>query len=240
MALLEVDAIHTYYGSIEALSGVSQSDGELSVGATVRQRDLERDAGVAAAVPLLAAALPFVGHREIRNRGTIGGSIAHADPSAELPLVAAVLRARLVATGPGGERELEADAFVTGPFQTALHDDELLTAVRLPIAREGDGFAFDEVARRHGDYALCGVAAHVRPGEFARLGVLGCGPKPSVHDVTHELGANGAAPDWRRAGELVAGRLEPSDDMHASAGYRRRLARALVARCLDRAHREAA
>ena len=225
---------------IEALSGVSQSDGVLSVGATVRQRDLERDAGVAAAVPLLAAALPFVGHREIRNRGTIGGSIAHADPSAELPLVAAVLRAKLVATGPKGERELDADGFVTGPFQTGLQDDELLTAVRLPIAREGDGFAFDEVARRHGDYALCGVAAHVRPGEFARVGVLGCGPKPTVRDVTHELGANGAAADWRRAGELVASRLEPSDDMHASAGYRQRLARVLVARCLDRAYREAA
>lgn len=227
-------------GAVAGLGDVEQGDGELSVGATVRQRDLESDPGVAKAVPLLAAALPFVGHREIRNRGTLGGSIAHADPSAELPLVAAVLRAKLVATGPDGERELDADGFVTGPFQTALRDGELLARVRLPIAREGDGFAFDEVARRHGDFALCGVAAHVRPGEFARVGVLGCGPAPSVHDVTHELSANGGAPDWRRAGELVASRLEPSDDMHGSAGYRRRLARALVARCLERAHREAA
>jgi 2-furoyl-CoA dehydrogenase FAD binding subunit len=223
--------------AVEELGGVSRDDGHVVVGATVRQRVLETDPEMARAVPLLAKALPFVGHREIRNRGTIGGSIAHADPSAELPLVAAVLGATLEAAGPDGERELEADGFVTGPFQTGLADGELLVRVRLPAARAGDGFAFDEVARRHGDYALCGVAAHVRcvgvDVESARVGVLGCGPAPSVHDVTDE------APDWKAIGESVAAGLEPSGDMHASASYRRRLARVLVTRCLERADAEA-
>jgi CO/xanthine dehydrogenase FAD-binding subunit len=222
---------------IEGLDAVEHEDGGLVVGATVRQRTLQSDPDVARAAPLLAAALPFVGHREIRNRGTLGGSIAHADPSAELPLVAAVLGATLEVAGPDGERELEADGFVTGPFQTGLRDGELLVSVRLPAARPGDGFAFDEVARRHGDYALCGVAAHVRRENGgvagARVGVLGAGPAPSVHDVT------GEAPDWRAIGESVAARLEPSDDMHASASYRRLLAGVLVARCLERANEAA-
>jgi carbon-monoxide dehydrogenase medium subunit len=224
-------------GAVEDLGGVRRENGDLSIGATVRQRELETAPEVAAAVPLLAQALPFVGHREIRNRGTIGGSIAHADPSAELPLVAAVLRATIEASGPDGERELDADGFVTGPFQTGLADGEILTRVRLPVARAGDGFAFDEVARRHGDYALCGVAAHVRrvgvDVDVARVGVLGCGPAPLVFDLMSE------APDWQAAGESVASRLEPSDDMHASASYRRRLARVLVTRCLERADSEA-
>jgi 2-furoyl-CoA dehydrogenase FAD binding subunit len=223
--------------AVEGLDEVSRENGDVVVGATVRQRALESDPEVARAVPLLAAALPFVGHREIRNRGTLGGSIAHADPSAELPLVAAVLGARLEVEGPEGERELDADGFVTGPFQTGLEDGELLVRVRLPARRAGDGFAFDEVARRHGDYALCGVAAHVRRVgldiETARVGVLGCGPAPAVYEVA------GEAPDWRAAGESVAARLEPSDDMHASASYRKRLARVLVTRCLERADAEA-
>jgi CO/xanthine dehydrogenase FAD-binding subunit len=224
-------------GAVEGLDRVEHGDGEVVVGATVRQRALESDPDVARAVPLLAAALPFVGHREIRNRGTLGGSIAHADPSAELPLVAAVLGAKLEVAGPDGERELAADGFVTGPFQTNMADGELLVRVRLPARRAGDGFAFDEVARRHGDYALCGVAAHVRrvgvDVESARVGVLGCGPAPSVFEVTE------TAPDWQAIGESVASRLEPSDDMHASASYRRRLAKVLVTRCLERADAEA-
>ena len=224
-------------GAIAGLDATEHEDGELVVGATARQRALETDPEVARAAPLVAAALPFVGHREIRNRGTLGGSIAHADPSAELPLVAAVLGATLEVAGPDGERELEADGFVTGPFQTGLADGEVLVRVRLPAVRAGDGFAFDEVARRHGDYALCGVAAHVRrvglDVEVARVGVLGAGPAPSVHDVT------GAAPDWRAIGESVVARLEPGDDMHASASYRKRLAGVLVARCLERADAEA-
>jgi carbon-monoxide dehydrogenase medium subunit len=222
-------------GAVDGLAGIASRNGTMAVGAMTPQRDLEQDADAAAALPLVAAALPHVGHREIRNRGTIGGSIAHADPSAELPLVAAVLRATLVAHGPGGERELPADDFATGPFTTRLADDELLVRIELPRARAGDGYAFDEVARRHGDYALCGVACHVRVEDGrvagARVGVLGTGPTPVVRDLDGAPAADAA--------EALAAELEPADDMHASASYRRRLARVLVARCLERARDDA-
>jgi carbon-monoxide dehydrogenase medium subunit len=188
-------------------------------------------------LPLLAAALPHIGHREIRNRGTIGGSLAHADPAAELGLIAATLRARVEVRGPDGEREIAGDDLVQAPFRTALASGELLTAVRWPTARPGDGFAFSEVARRHGDFALCGVAAHVRSNDgriaLARVGLLGVGPAPVVHSLDGEL--DGGADLGEAAAELASG-LEPSGDMHASAGYRRRLARVLVERCLRRAY----
>ena len=227
------------------LAGISERDGELVTGAMVRQRALERRTGLASELPLVAQALPHVGHREVRNRGTVGGSIAHADPAAELALVAATLRATVVARGPRGSREIAADEFVQGPFQTALATNELLTAVRWPLAHPGDGFAFAEVARRHGDFALCGTAVHVRvDGErvaLARVGLLGIGAAPVVYEVTGDL-QSGASPD-RGVMDVAAGlaeRVEPRGDMHASAGYRRRLVRVLVERSLRRAVENAA
>ena len=132
----------------------------LSVGATVRQRQVERHPG-AAAVPLLAMALPWVGHRELRSRGTVCGSLAHADPAAEFPAVAACLNAALDIAGPAGRRTVTAREFFTGPMSTVLGPDELLLAARFPVAGPGEGFAFAEIARRHGDFALTGVAIHV-------------------------------------------------------------------------------
>ena len=157
---------------VEGLDQIERRDDEVITGAMVRQRTLERWPGLAAELPLVAAALPFVGHREIRNRGTVGGSVAHADPAAELGLVAATLRARIEAHCLDGSRDIAADEFVTGPFQTTLAQGELLTAIRWPLAQPGDGFSFEEVARRHGDFALCGVAVHVRrrdPGATSSL-----------------------------------------------------------------------
>jgi carbon-monoxide dehydrogenase medium subunit len=213
------------------------------VGATTRQRALERWAPLAQRVPLMAAALPSVGHRETRNRGTVGGSLVHADPAAELLLVAMTLEAEMVVHGAGGERTVAAAEFATGPFQTQVADGELLTAARLPAARAGEGFAFEEIARRHGDFALCGVAVSLRRrGDAvarARVGLLGVGPAPEVHDVTDLLGGDGAFPRWAAAGEALAERIEPSGDMHASAGYRRRLARVLVTRNIERAWHDA-
>jgi carbon-monoxide dehydrogenase medium subunit len=213
-------------GRVGGLDEIRPRDGELVTGAMVRQRALERRAGLARELPLVAAALPWVGHREVRNRGTVGGSIAHADPSAELGLVAATLNATIVARSADGEREIDADGFVLGPFQTALRPDELLIAVRWPTARPGDGFAFAEVSRRHGDFALCGVAVHIRRGEppTTRIGLLGVGPAPAVRELK-----GGSATDI--AGEIAAD-LKPSSDMHAGAEYRRRLARVLIERCL--------
>jgi 2-furoyl-CoA dehydrogenase FAD binding subunit len=217
-------------GRVDGLDRVRRRDDELVTGAMVRQRALERRPGLAAELPLVAAALPFVGHREVRNRGTVGGSVAHADPSAELGLVAATLRARIEARSLEGSREIAAEEFVTGPFQTALEPGELLTAIRWPVAQPGDGFSFEEVARRHGDFALCGVAVHVRRDASARVGLLGVAPAPVVHDVTES---------WPDGVDALADRLaeevDPPSDMHASTGYRRRLVRVLVARALRRA-----
>jgi len=216
--------------AIPELDGIERRAGELVTGAMTRQRALERRPGVAEELPLVAAALPYVGHREIRNRGTVGGSIAHADPAAELGLVAATLRATVVAEGRDGTREIPADHFIFGPFQTALAAGELLTAVRWPLAQPEDQFAFAEVARRHGDFALCGVAVHLHgraEPRSVRVGLLGVGPAPVVHEA-QVSDAEGIA----ELAEQIASGLEPSSDMHATAGYRRRLARVLVERCL--------
>jgi 2-furoyl-CoA dehydrogenase FAD binding subunit len=216
---------------VAGLDGLERRDGVLETGGMVRQRALERRPELERELPLVAAAIPFVGHREIRNRGTVGGSIAHADPSAELGLVAATLGATIVAHGSGGRREIPGDEFVLGPFQTALGGDELLTAVRWPVAGPGSGYAFEEVARRHGDFALCGVAVHVRrSSERARIGLMGVGPAPLVR----ELALQGEG-DPGQLAEKLADELEPSGDMHASGPYRKRLARVLVERCLRRA-----
>jgi carbon-monoxide dehydrogenase medium subunit len=224
--------------------GELRDEGEhVHVGAMTRQRALERWEPLTRRVPLVAAALPWIGHREIRNRGTVGGSLAHADPAAELLLASATLGAQVTVGGPDGERSVAAAELATGPFQTQVGAGELLMTVRLPAAREGEGFAFDEVARRHGDFALCGVAVALRRRgdgvQRARVGLLGVGPAPQVHDVTELLQANGSGPRWSAVGEELAERVQPSGDMHASAGYRRRLARVLVTRCLERAWRDA-
>src|SRR3954447_10313125 len=126
---------------------------ELHIGAAVRQRRVERDR-LTAAVPLIGRAMPFVGHRELRSRGAVWGSLAHADPAAELPAVAACLGAVVEVTGPRGDREVPAAEFVTGAMTTAVAPDELVTGVRFPTAGAGEGFGFAEIARRHGDFAL--------------------------------------------------------------------------------------
>jgi 2-furoyl-CoA dehydrogenase FAD binding subunit len=223
-------------GAVAGLDAIEERDGALVTGAMVRQRALERHPGIAHRLPLVAAALPFVGHREIRSRGTVGGSLAHADPAAELGIVAATLRATIIAEGSDGKREIAGDELVRGPLQTALRSDELLTAVHWPASQPGDGFAFAEVARRHGDFALCGVAAHVRRhgGEIvvARVGLLGVGPVPIVRELAESIGGD-AQP--REVAAEIAREIEPPGDMHASAGYRRRLVRVLVERCIRRA-----
>jgi CO/xanthine dehydrogenase FAD-binding subunit len=225
-------------GRISDLTDVRPRDGALEIGATVRQRALERRPELARELPLVAAALPYIGHREIRNRGTVGGSIAHADPAAELGLVAATLGATILARSPEGKREIPAAEFVLGPFQTALRDGELLTAVSWPTARPQERFAFAEVARRHGDFALCGVAVYVQPRAeraLARVGLMGVGPAPVVRQLELRTGDDPAD----AAGEIASG-LDPSSDMHASAGYRLRLARVLAERCLRRTLGDAA
>ncbi|MDD7968987.1 FAD binding domain-containing protein [Actinomycetospora lemnae] len=221
---------------LPGLDSLVVQDGQLHVGAAVRQRRVERSAEVAA-VPLVARALPFVGHRELRSRGTVCGSLAHADPAAELPAVAACLGASVVVRGPGGERVVAAADFVTGAMTTAVGPDELVTGVRFPVAGAGEGFGFAELARRHGDFALAGVAVRVR-GEAATLAAFGVSDRPVVRELTLD-------PDPTEAGlrpvtdALAAEVVDTDGDAHGSRGYRVRLLGVLAAREIVRAHREA-
>jgi aerobic carbon-monoxide dehydrogenase medium subunit len=216
------------------------AEGGLRIGALARLRRLERDPEVARRAPLLAEALPSIAHPQIRNRGTVGGSLAHADPAAELPCLAVALDARLRLLGPGGERRVAARDFFLGLFATALAPDELVVEVELPAPPPGEGWAFLEVARRHGDYAQVGVAARLSldaAGRVAaaRLVYLSVGDAP-VDAVRAAAGLIGGAPTadaFAAAAETAAGEeIEPGGDIHATADFKRHLTRVLTRRAL--------
>ncbi len=224
----------------------AESDG-LAVGAMTRQRAVERSEVVARAAPLLAETMPSIAHPQIRNRGTMGGSIAHADPSAELPAVMLALEARFRAKSPTGERSIAAGEFFRGMLETALAPGELLVEITVPPLPASSGTAFLEMARRHGDYALVGVAAVVTldaPGRCtaARIGLLSVGDGPVLATEAAKLLA-GQAPSEdlvRAAGDAAATRdVDPPSDIHASAAYRRQLVAVLTRRALARAFERA-
>lgn len=226
---------------VAALSYIVERAGGVAIGAMTRQRMAERSELIATEVPLLAEALPWIGHTAIRNRGTIGGSLAHADPAAELPAVAVCLDARFTVLGGGGERTLAAREFFRGYLTTALAPTELLTEVWFPGAPPGSGAAWIEFSRRHGDYALVGVAAVVTlegsTVREARLALTGVGGVP-VRAVEAErllIRAPLSAESMAAAAESVRRTLEPHDDIHATAAYRRHLASVLTVRALTRA-----
>jgi len=217
--------------------------GGLSIGALARLGGLERDPRVAERAPLLAAALPHVAHPQIRNRGTAGGSLAHADPAAELPCLAVALDARLRLVGPAGERTVAARDFFHGLFATALAPDELLAEIELPPRPAGEGWSFLEVARRHGDYAQVGVAARLAldgGGRIAsaRLVYLSVGDAPVVAERA-AMALAGETPEdavFEAAAAVAADEeIEPSGDIHASADFKRHLARVLTRRALAEA-----
>ncbi|MCE0765296.1 FAD binding domain-containing protein [Pseudonocardia kujensis] len=230
--------------SVADLHGLAAVSGALRVGAAVRQRTVER-ADAARAVPLIGMALPFVGHRELRSRGTVVGSLAHADPAAELPAVAACLEATIEVAGPSGRRSVPAAAFFTGAMTTGAGPDEIVVAVAFPTARPGEGFGFAEIARRHGDFALAGVATRVRVDADgitdARLTGFGISDRPVSRDVTALVQAAGERePELRVAtAELATEVVDTAGDAHGSTGYRRRLFGVLAARELARAVRHA-
>jgi aerobic carbon-monoxide dehydrogenase medium subunit len=197
------------------------------------------------AVPLLAKALPNVGHFQIRNRGTVGGSIAHADPSAELPAVALALDATLEVAGPAGRRTVPASEFFEGTFVTAVQDTELVTAVEFPVWRDGSGFAVEEMARRHGDFALVGAMCGVRidNGSVAQatIAMFGVGSTP-MRCSAAEAQLVGTAPDrldTSEIGRIAVGDLDPPTDVHASSAYRKAVGATLVDRALRNAIEEA-
>ncbi|MET0895391.1 MAG: xanthine dehydrogenase family protein subunit M [Acidimicrobiia bacterium] len=227
---------------VGGLDGIEADDDTVTIGAMVRQRAAERSDVVQDRVPLLSAALPYIGHPAIRNRGTVGGSIAHADPSAEIPTVALALDAEVVATSAAaGERRIPAADLFEGFLTTSLREDEVLTAVRMPVTAPGTGVAFEEVARRHGDFALVGTAAVVRLADGkvaeARLAVMGVGGTP-VRAHAAEAALMGASPGdeaFGAAAESAADGLDPASDLHGSAAYRTHLAKVVVRRALARA-----
>jgi carbon-monoxide dehydrogenase medium subunit len=226
---------------VAGLSGVSVTDGWVTIGATTREYVAEESATIASALPLLAAALPLIGHEAIRSRGTVGGSLAHADPAAELPAVARALDAEFVVRGPSGERVVPAAEWFEGYLTTSRGPDELLTEVRFPAARPGTGTSFQEVARRHGDFAMVGLATSVTLNDGvisdARLAFAGVSDVPARATAAEELlaGQRPAAELFEEAARRASADIDPPSDLHGSAEYRKKVAAALVRRGLREA-----
>ena len=227
---------------IAGLNTIERTNGHLRIGAMVRQATAEHSAEVATSIPLLARALPLIGHFQIRNRGTVGGSVAHADPASELPAVVLALGAVIEAAGVSGARRIPSDQFFLSMWDTALGDAEILSAVEFPVWGPNSGFAIEEVARRHGDFALVGAAVAVQCAQgdsVSRAGIslFGIGPT-AVH--SHEAEAallGGASPE--EVGRIAASTINPADDVHASGAYRRQVAAVVVRRALTAAIKEA-
>jgi carbon-monoxide dehydrogenase medium subunit len=225
---------------VRELEGIAPTpDGGLRIGALTRHAALAASPAVHERAPLLAAAARHVGHAAIRNQGTLGGSVAHADPAAELPAALVALDAQLRATGPRGTRVIPASEFFRGLLTTALEADEILTEVHVPVQDPGWGFA--EIARRPGDFALAGVAAVVRsaPGsparvEHVRLVGFGIGDRPLRLTGAERLlaGASLDAQTAAQAGAAAGPDCDPPSDVHGSADYRRHLATVLTERAL--------
>ena len=226
---------------IPSLAYVREQDGQVRFGAMTRQRTIEFSPVVRERVPLLGEATRWVGHLPIRTRGTIGGSIAHADPAAEYPAVLTALEGEVVARGPKGERVVKAKDLFQTYLATSLTPDEILVEVRMPAMPAGAGYALEEFARRHGDFAIVGIAAVVvKDGArctLARLATAGAGPVPlrlrAAEEILERDGLTDSAIEAasRRASELVS----PDSDIHASADYRRHLTGVLTKRALKRA-----
>ncbi len=219
------------------LAYVRVDAGQVRVGALARHTQVLRDAPAAAAQPLLGQGLRLVAHATIRNRGTTVGSIVHADPSGEMTAVLALLGGTVRVATAAGEREVTADEFFLGPMESVVAAGELAVEASFPVLDPAAGTAFVEVARRHGDYAVCGVAAHVQLGpdgaiSSARAAYLSVAATPLALDLSEAYGADGAGD----VGGFVRANIDPEPDIHATADYRRQLAVVLTGRALAQAH----
>ena len=212
-------------GRLTELSGITSENGELVIGATTRHADLAASALVRERAPLLAWSAAQVGDPQIRHRGTIGGSLAHADPAADLPLALTALGGSVELTGPGGTRTVTADDFFTGYFETALEPDELLTAVRVP-SRPGQPWGYQKFVRRANDWAIVGVAVY-----DGRVALASMGGTPLRASATERALQSGASVE--EAAALAADGTSPGYDFHADADYRAHLARVLTKRALE-------
>ncbi len=224
---------------ISGLDRIALKNGDVEIGALVRHAQAERSAEIAQAAPLIALALPHIGHPAIRNRGTVGGSLAFADPAAELPACVVALGGEIEIVGPNGQRTINAEKFFKGLFETALTPRDMLTAIRVPAASAGSRVGFAEFARRHGDYAMVGLAACAQADgkrlKDVRLAYFGLGATPVRARKAETALADG---DVEGAASALADDFEPSNDMHASSEVKAHLAGVLlrrVARQLGRA-----
>jgi carbon-monoxide dehydrogenase medium subunit len=230
-------------GRLADLHGIERRNGSLWIGAGTTEATVEHSPDVADAVPLLSRVSPFIGHFQIRNRGTLGGCLAHADPAAEYPAVALALDATVEALGPAGARTIPAGEFFAGMWSTALAEDELLTGVSFPVWSGRCGFAVEEFARRHGDFAVAGAVVAVELGSDDRvarcgIGLIGLGPTPLRAPAAEAAALAGVAPE--EIGQAAVADLDqiPSD-LHGSAEYRARVGAVMVARAWTRAIEEA-
>ena len=223
-------------GHLSELRGLSLTDGVLRAGALTRHAELLSSPVVAQAAPLLAQAVPHVAHAAIRNRGTLGGSLALADPAAELPACALALNAVIHLHGAGGARVVRASEFFQGLYTTALSDADILTRIEFPAAGPGQRFFFDEVSRRRGDYAMAGLAAVSCADGSVRLTFLGCGDRPLRASQAEGLVAaalsNQSMPPRTRIKAALQQDLDPPSDLQADAATRIHLAAVLVERAL--------
>jgi CO/xanthine dehydrogenase FAD-binding subunit len=225
---------------LRELNYLNVENEELCIGAMTRQRVLERSAIVAEGWPLLREATRYVGHVQIRNRGTVGGSLVHAYPSAELPVVMTALEASLVLRSAQGDRTVPASGFFVDAMTTSLKTGELLVEVRVPHVPSRTGWSFQEVSRRHGDFALMGVAGllTLRSGgtiEQARLVFCGATPYRTLKVEQQLVGERAESALFRDAANLAAADLDPDSDIHASAEYRKEVAKVLARRVLEQA-----
>jgi len=224
-ALIDLNGV-TELASIEV-------NGSTTIGAMTRHRAVERSADIARHQPLVAAAVPYIGHSAIRTRGTVGGSLAHADPAAELPAVALALDATFEARSTRATRVIHAADFFVGYFTTALEPDEVLTRVTFPNAAPNTGVSVQEMARRHGDFAMVAAIASVTIGGNTRIALINVADRPvRAHEA--EVAMQSGAPIDEVA-DLATRDLDPTADLHASAAYRRSVARVLVRRALTEA-----
>jgi aerobic carbon-monoxide dehydrogenase medium subunit len=229
-------------GHVASLTSITMTPDSVRVGAMVRHREIQQSPEVAAALPVLSEAAGLIAHFQIRERGTVGGSVAHADPAAELPLVATLIGATIHAESATGRRRIGADEFFVSVFTTALHESEVVTEVEFPRLRKGQGWAIEEVARRHGDFAIVSAAAvvtlHDGAYDTVALALGGVGPVPVRIDLTGDLAGEPPTEELLdRASRAVLDHIEPRGDIHATAEDRRDLARTLASRAISTATR---
>ena len=232
-------------GGLEDLDFVDQEKQSFRIGAITRLRDLERNANVAEVQPLLAEAIPHIGHIQIRNRTTVGGSIAHADPAAELPAVLLACEGTIKSVGPNGQREIPALNFFQSYFTTDLQEDEVIAEIELPQWNPSCGWSIQEISRRHGDFSLIGIACRVscdKEGVVSEAvaAFFGVGGTPILAESASSLiGTKADDETLRQVAEATATELDPTTDIHASADYRKQVGGVLARRALSIAYQRA-